>query len=64
MDALGVDALRFVAERPLFESLQLPPDEEEALSATPRYLNYRACTILGGTSEIQIGILARALLGL
>jgi acyl-CoA dehydrogenase len=64
VDALGVDALRFVAERPLYETLQLPPEDEEALSATPRYLNYRAYSILGGTSEIQTGILARALLGL
>ncbi|HWM46553.1 MAG TPA: acyl-CoA dehydrogenase family protein [Xanthobacteraceae bacterium] len=64
VDALGTDALRFVAERPLYETLQLPPDEEEALSTVPRYLNYRAYTILGGTTEIQTGILARALLGL
>lgn len=64
MDALGADALRFVVERPLYETLQLPPDEEEALSITPRYLNLRAYTIAGGTSEIQTGILARALLGL
>ena len=64
VDALGADALRFVSERPLFESLQLPEDEEEALSQVPRYLNYRAYTILGGTSEIQTGILAKAMLGL
>jgi len=64
VDALGPDALRFVPERPLYETLQLPPDEEEMLATTPRYLNYRAYTILGGTSEIQTGILARAWLGL
>ena len=64
VDALGTDALKFITERPLFESLQLPEDEEEALSQVPRYLNYRAYTILGGTSEIQSGILAKAMLGL
>jgi acyl-CoA dehydrogenase len=64
VDALGTDALKFIPARPLYETLQLPPDEEELLSTTPRYLNYRAYTILGGTTEIQAGILARALLGL
>jgi acyl-CoA dehydrogenase len=64
VDAIGSEALRFIPDRPLFETLQLPPDEEQMLSNTPRYLNYRAYTILGGTSEIQTGILARALLGL
>lgn len=64
VDAIGEDALRWIEDRPLYETLQLPPEEEEALSAGPRYLNYRAYTILGGTSEIQTGILARALFGL
>jgi hypothetical protein len=47
VDAIGMAALKFIPERPLFESLQLPEDEEEALTQTPRYLNYRAYTILG-----------------
>ena len=64
VDAIGLDALRMVPDRPLYETLQLPPDEEDALSTTPRYLNYRAYTILGGTTEIQTGILAKAMLGL
>jgi acyl-CoA dehydrogenase len=64
VDAIGTDALKFIPERPLFESLQLPEDEEEALSQVPRYLNYRAYTILGGTSEIQTGILSKSMLGL
>ena len=64
VDAIGIEALRVIPDHPLFETLQLPPDEEEILSATPRYLNYRAYTILGGTTEIQTGILARAMLGL
>ncbi|MGZ3409081.1 MAG: acyl-CoA dehydrogenase family protein [Xanthobacteraceae bacterium] len=64
VDAIGLDALRLFPDRPLYETLQLPPEEEQALSTTPRYLNYRAYTILGGTTEIQTGILAKAMLGL
>jgi acyl-CoA dehydrogenase len=44
--------------------LQLPPDEEEALALMPRYLNGRAFTIMGGTTEIQTNILAKSLLNL
>jgi acyl-CoA dehydrogenase len=64
VDAIGLDGLRMFPDRPLYETLQLPPEEEDMLSTTPRYLNYRAYTILGGTTEIQTGILARAMLGL
>ena len=64
MDAVGSDALRWVTGRPLYDSLQLPASEEQLLSVMPRYLNYRAYTILGGTSEIQTTILARSMLGL
>ncbi|MFL6797805.1 MAG: acyl-CoA dehydrogenase family protein [Xanthobacteraceae bacterium] len=64
MDAIGDNALTWVPQRPLYESLQLPPDEEELLAATPRYLNSRAFTIMGGTSEIQTNILAKTWLGL
>jgi acyl-CoA dehydrogenase len=64
MDAIGEHALRWVAERPLYESLQLPAEEEELLTAAPRYLNYRAYTIFGGSTEIQTQILAKSVLGL
>jgi acyl-CoA dehydrogenase len=64
MDAAGEDALRWVDERPLYETLQLPPDEEETLALVPRYLNGRAFTIMGGTTEVQTNILAKSLLGL
>jgi acyl-CoA dehydrogenase len=64
VDAIGLDALRMIPDRPLYETLQLPPEEEEMLSTTPRYLNYRAYTILGGTTEIQTGILGKSMLGL
>jgi alkylation response protein AidB-like acyl-CoA dehydrogenase len=31
---------------------------------TPRYLNYRAYSIFGGSTEIQTTIMAKSLLGL
>src|SRR6478752_1774208 len=64
VDAAGPDALRWTDERPLYEALQLPPEEEENLSLIPRYLNGRAFTIMGGTTEVQTNILAKSLLGL
>jgi acyl-CoA dehydrogenase len=64
MDVVGADALRWLPERPLYETLQLPPEEEETAAAMPRYLNSRAFSIMGGTSEIQINILAKSLVGL
>jgi acyl-CoA dehydrogenase len=64
MDAVGEEALRWLPERPLYETLQLPPEEEEMAAAMPRYLNSRAFSIMGGTSEIQINILAKSLVGL
>ncbi len=64
VDAIGADALRWLPERPLYETLQLPPEEEETAAAMPRYLNSRAYSIMGGTSEIQTNILAKSLVGL
>ena len=42
----------------------MPPEDEAILAATPRYLNARAFSIMGGTSEIQTNILAKTLVGL
>ena len=64
MDAIGEHALKWIVERPLYETLQLPAEEEDLLTAAPRYMNYRAYTIFGGSTEIQTTILAKSLLGL
>ncbi|MEL6184971.1 MAG: acyl-CoA dehydrogenase family protein [Myxococcota bacterium] len=47
---------------PGHESEVIGPDH--ALTAMPRYLDGRAATIAGGTSEVQRGILAKSVLGL
>ncbi|HKT19818.1 MAG TPA: acyl-CoA dehydrogenase family protein [Stellaceae bacterium] len=64
MDTAGEEALKWIVGRPLYETLELARDEEEILSVTPRYLNYRAYTIFGGSTEIQTTILAKSMLGL
>ena len=53
MDVIGDEALRWFPERPLYETLQLPPEDEEMAAMVPRYLNSRAFTIMGGTSEFR-----------
>jgi len=64
MDTIGDAALTWMPDRPFYETLQMPPEEEELLAVTPRYLNARAFTIMGGTSEVQTNILAKSWLGL
>ena len=64
MDTAGEEALKWIVGRPLYETLELAQDEEEILSVIPRYLNYRAYTIFGGSTEIQTTILAKSMLGL
>jgi acyl-CoA dehydrogenase len=64
LDVTGEAALRWIPERPLYETLQLPPEEEDLLAAAPRYLNARAFSIMGGTSEVQANILFKTFVGL
>lgn len=65
VDAFGMAGLQLPVERP-FYGPEIPPPivSVEAQVATARYLNARAWSIFGGTSEIQLSIIAKAALGL
>ncbi|MHA3794460.1 acyl-CoA dehydrogenase family protein [Sphingomonas sp. YL-JM2C] len=60
VEALGERALIWEPHRPLFE-LDLPQAELEERAVMPRYLNSRARTVFGGSSEVQLGIIAKAM---
>ena len=63
LDAFGLAGLQLPPARPFHhhaDDLVGPP---EAGLAAARYLNARAWSIFGGTSEIQLNIIARAALG-
>lgn len=64
LDAVGEDALQWTDRRTFYGETRLRPEEERILAIGPRYLNSRAFTIMGGTSEIQTNILSKLLLGL
>jgi acyl-CoA dehydrogenase len=62
LEVLGDRALRWEPHRPLYD---LPPDDEDDIRpAASRFLNNRANTIFGGSSEIQRSIIAKLILGL
>lgn len=65
VDAFGMAGLQLPVERP-FYGPEIPPPIAcaEAQVAAARYLNARAWSIFGGTSEIQLSIIAKAALGL
>ena len=50
--------------RPLYRLNHEPPVPEELLPIVPEYLNGRAYTIFGGSSEIQREIIAKMVLGI
>jgi len=65
VDAFGLAGLQLPEERP-FHGDHVPPafGSAEAQVAAARYLNSRAWSIFGGTSEIQLTIIAKAACGL
>jgi acyl-CoA dehydrogenase len=67
VEILGSAALIWLPDRPLYEIYgehNPAPLPEIAMVATSEFLNSRANTIFGGTSEVQREILAKTMLGL
>lgn len=65
VDGFGQTGLQLPLERPFYGShVPSPIGCAEAQVAAARYLNARAWSIFGGTSEIQLTIIAKAALGL
>ena len=65
VDSYGLSGLQMPLQRPFYGTDAPPPAvSEDAQIAAARYLNSRAWTIFGGTSEIQLTIIAKAALGL
>ncbi|WP_338643869.1 acyl-CoA dehydrogenase family protein [Novosphingobium olei] len=60
-EALGSDALADQRHALGLHANEAPIGGEHALTPTARYLNTRAATIFGGSSEIQRGIIAKSL---
>lgn len=64
MEVHGADGLQMPVERPLYDPAVPPPvGSGEAQTVAARYLNSRAWTIFGGTTEIQLNILAKTAFG-
>ena len=64
IDILGDDALIWEPRRPLYELDAPAMLGEEALSVSAEYLNTRAYTIFGGTSEVQRDVIAKVVIGM
>lgn len=62
MDVFGLAGLQLPVARPFHEEVSFEGPPEAGLAAA-RYLNARAWSIFGGTSEIQLTIIARAVVG-
>jgi acyl-CoA dehydrogenase len=60
---LGADALAWERDRPMPEALPASGLDDDARPLVAQYLNARAYTIFGGSSEVQREILAREVLG-
>lgn len=65
VEAAGLFAMPFEQLEAMAGDNRSPSAQTEAeAGVSPRYFNYRANTIFGGTSEVQKGILAKVSLGL
>jgi acyl-CoA dehydrogenase len=64
VDVIGHDGLAVEPARPFYRLNHEPAIPEEMLPIVPEYLNGRAYTIFGGSSEIQRDIVAKMVLGL
>lgn len=62
MEFSGNYCAAHLADNVVMATIQFEADMIELLRAMPRYLNSRATTIYGGSSEIQKNILAKAIL--
>ncbi len=64
VEGLGIESLVWQPQAIVPASEEQPLAPEHSLVAMASYLNSRACSIYGGSNEIQRGIIARAVLGL
>ncbi len=65
LDIFGYDALQLPGERPLYgNEAPAPVGDPESQLAAARFLNDRAWTVFGGSSEVQKNIIAKTVLGL
>ena len=64
VDVIGHDGLVVEPMRPFYKLNHTPAIPEEMLPIVPDYLNGRAYTIFGGSSEIQREIIAKMMLGI
>ncbi|MEM6681794.1 MAG: acyl-CoA dehydrogenase family protein [Pseudomonadota bacterium] len=65
VNAFGYDGMQLEYSRPLYGNARpIPMGPEDAQIAMPSYLNGRAWSIFGGTSEVQRTIIAKTVLGL
>jgi hypothetical protein len=65
LDIFAHDGLQLPAERPLYGNAAPEPIGEAAAQlAAARFLNGKAWTVFGGSSEVQRNIIAKTVLGL